>query len=90
MEDHHRPSARQPAASFGSLGEIDESMAAIRCARGLTLTQVSIATGVSAPHLSEIERGLRLPSFVERRRLEVFYEGTIQHVVVPIIVIPYT
>jgi len=89
VKDQHRPSAHQPTPTFGTLGEIEHSLASIRTERGLTLTSVSIATGVSAPHLSEIERGLRLPSFLETRRLETFYEGRIQHVVVPVIVIDF-
>jgi hypothetical protein len=51
-----------------------------------TMTQVYAATGVSAPHQSEIERGKRLPTAKERQALEAFYGGRLACVMVPIVI----
>ena len=51
-----------------------------------TLTKVSIATGISAPHLSEIERGLRLPTPLECAALEAYYQARLCYQLVPYLV----
>lgn len=49
------------------------------------LADVAATTGVSIPHLSEIERGCRLPTAAERSALEAFYGGRIEYPIEPVI-----
>lgn len=57
----------------------------VECRGKRTLTEVTVATGISAPRLSELERGMRLPTTDEAQVLEAYYSGTLRHVVVPVI-----
>lgn len=53
---------------------------------GATLTSVYVSTGVKAPRMSEIERGLRMPTDAERGAIERHYGGRLVHIIVPVIV----
>lgn len=46
----------------------------LRTSRDLTLRDVEAATGIFYGHLSEIERGVRLPSPAQMVALAAFYE----------------
>ncbi len=64
----------------------ERSSRTMRALRGTRrLADVAAATGVSAPHLSEIERGRRLPTASERSALEAFYGGRIEYPMEPVI-----
>ncbi|MBC7097579.1 cupin domain-containing protein [Candidatus Bipolaricaulota bacterium] len=55
---------------MGELGErIGERLAALRRARGLTLTELAARCGLSASFLSQVERGVSAPSIVSLYRI---------------------
>ena len=49
-----------------------------RIRRGLTMTIVAIATGIDKSILSRIERGERMPSRENARRLYAYFEGEVE------------
>jgi len=79
-----------PAAVFAAAickRHLGEDVCTLTEARGNhTVAAVAARTGISASHLSEIERGLRLPEPSEIVALEALHGGRLLHVVVPIIV----
>ena len=79
-----------PAPAFAAAlckRQLGEDVRTLTEARGeTTVAAVAARTGVSASHLSELERGLRLPEPRELVALESLYGGRLLHVVVPIIV----
>lgn len=79
-----------PAPAFAAAickRHLGEDVCTLTEARGeMTVAAVAARTGISASHLSEIERGLRLPEPSEIVALEALHGGRLLHVVVPIIV----
>lgn len=54
--------------------EIGQYLRALRTEREETLHQVSMGTNIDSPLLSKIERGERLPTLEQLKRLSMFYK----------------
>lgn len=55
----HLQIARHPAPGYSAFMELKIRIREIRKAKGLTLAQVAEKVGISTPHLSEVERGVK-------------------------------
>lgn len=66
--------ARDKVEQLLKQAEAGELLQQIRADRGLSLASVGEEVGCSANYLSEIERGLKVPSDVLLRKLSRFYE----------------
>jgi ribosome-binding protein aMBF1 (putative translation factor) len=79
-----------PAPAFAAAlckRHLGEDVCTLTEARGeMSVAALAAQTGISASHLSEIERGLRLPEPHELLALESLHGGRLLHVVIPIIV----
>jgi transcriptional regulator with XRE-family HTH domain len=62
-----------------------KSLREARIDLGLTLEDIYKGTGISIPHISEIERGVRVPTESQLERLEFLYGMKIKFVMIPYI-----
>jgi transcriptional regulator with XRE-family HTH domain len=56
------------------MNEFGQKLRSLRAARGLTVKEVCRMVGIPQSRLSELERGVRIPTSGQIERLENFYE----------------